>query len=105
MIETIFQVANVGWRFSWIRDTSAVAQLSEIEIAIAQPLKHRQECLCYKGRARCFESWMTVLHQTTKLCHGIDSCFTATPSGHKWAVTPKLAMIAGRQLSIGALSV
>jgi hypothetical protein len=41
----------------------------------------------------------------TKLCHGIDSCFTATPSGHKWAVTPKLTMIAGRQLSIGALSV
>jgi hypothetical protein len=27
------------------------------------------------------------------------------PFGHQWAVTPKLTMIAGRQLSIGALSV
>jgi hypothetical protein len=47
-----------------------------------------------------------MLHQSTRLCHGIDSCFTAAPSGHKWAVTPKLAMIAGRQLSIeGAFGV
>ena len=28
------------------------------------PEEHRQECLCYRGRARCFESWMTMLHQT-----------------------------------------
>src|ERR1700736_4535113 len=37
----------------------------KMKIAIAQPLKeHRQECLWYRGRARCFESWMTILDQT-----------------------------------------
>jgi hypothetical protein len=44
----------------------------------------------------------------TKLCHGIDSCFTETSPVWvlaQWAVTPKLTMIAGRQLSIGELSV
>jgi hypothetical protein len=41
----------------------------------------------------------------TTLCHGIDSCFTETLLGPQWAVTPKLTMIAGQQLSIGELSV
>src|SRR5260370_13410769 len=43
-------------------------------------------------------------HHPTKLCHGIDSCCTDALLGRRWAVTPKLTMIAGRQLSIGAAS-
>jgi len=82
------------------------AGCQKFEIAIAQPP-------CQGGRARCFESWMTLKRQTTKLCHGIDSCFTdaefpladAWGCWLQWAVTPKLTMIDGRQLSIGALSV
>jgi hypothetical protein len=41
-------------------------------------------------------------HHPTKLCHGIDSCCTDAVLGRRWAVTPKLTMIAGQQLSIGA---
>jgi hypothetical protein len=79
------------------KHTSALRNGPNLRIATAQPPFEG-------GRARCFELWMTGLHQATKLCHGIDSCCTAT-RGPQWAVTPKLTMIAGRQLSIGALSV
>ena len=46
-----------------------------------------------------------TLSTTTKLCPGIDSCFTDAVLRRQWAVTPKLTMIAGRQLSIGAFPV
>src|SRR5260370_38126272 len=61
----------------------------------------------------CFESWRPQNFKIpTKLCPGIDSCCTDanTPAltlgarPLQWAVTPKLTMIAGRQLSIGAAS-
>jgi hypothetical protein len=40
-----------------------------------------------------------------KTLPGIDACCTSAFLGRQWAVTPKLTMIAGRQLSIGALPV
>ena len=45
----------------------------------------------------------TITHETLP---GIDSSLTVTPlvRGLQWAVTPKLTVIAGRQLSIGAAS-
>jgi hypothetical protein len=76
-----------------------------MKTAIAQPVRNTGTNTCrYRGRARCFESWMTVLHQTRKLCRGIAASLTIL-AGTKWAVTPILMMIADRQLSVGAVSV
>jgi len=44
----------------------------------------------------------TITHETLP---GIDSSLSPLVRGFQWAVTPKLTMIAGRQLSIGALPV
>jgi hypothetical protein len=47
------------------RDTTALRAVERLKNRHRPaPEEHRQECLCYRGRARCFESWMTERHQT-----------------------------------------
>ena len=72
----------------------------KVKIVIAQPLLQR-------GPSEVFRivDVDDTLSTPTKLCHGIDSCFTVARLRPQWAVTPKLTMIAGRQLSIGAFPV
>jgi hypothetical protein len=81
------------------RHTSAAAGLSEMKIAIAQPP-------CQGGPSEVFRIVDDqYVHQTR------NSATESIPASlrpfwsHKWAVTPKLTMIDGRQLSIGKLSV
>jgi hypothetical protein len=59
------------------------------------PEEHRQECLWYRGRARCFESWMTKRHQTRNSATESIPASRSPFWGNQWAATPKLTMIAG----------
>src|SRR5260370_31200542 len=73
----------------------------------------------YEGSNGVFRSVGVILCRPTKLCQesipahrhpgpltlGQDSQDASLCKGLQWAVTPKLTMIAGRQLSIGVLPV
>src|SRR5579864_732946 len=83
------------------RHTSAPAGMSEKEN------RHGPAPLLQRAEHECFESWTSkryAVKPSTKLCHGTDSCCTDALLRRRWAVTPKLTMIAGQQLSIGAAS-
>jgi len=44
------------------------------------PQEHRLESLCDKGPSKVFRIVNDRTASNTKLCHGIDSCCTGTPS-------------------------
>jgi hypothetical protein len=79
--------------------------VSEIEIAIAQPPETQAGMPVLQGPSEVFrivDDQNCTKHETLPRNRFLLHCDRFGP---QWAATPKLAMIAGRQLSIGALSV
>ena len=102
------------------RHTSAGTGFPKITERQAKACRHRPTPLLTRGRTGCFDpQGHPILCRPTKLCQesipahcqpepltlGQDSQDTNLSEGLQWAVTPKLTMIAGQQLSIGALPV
>ena len=102
------------------RHTSAGTGFPKItEKRQAKACRHRPTPLLTRGRTGCFDpQGHPILCRPTKLCQesipahrhpdqltlGQDTQDASLSEGLQWAVTPKLTMIAGRQLSIEGAS-
>jgi len=85
------QISDVGFRISGVSPSSSVSPSRGHTFALTglTGLKSPPPGpLCERGRARCFESWMIELHQTTKLCRESipASLWPTFPLAYAWAV-------------------